>query len=110
MQQKLYTELVFPMEASQHQLHLLSPFLFKGVSLNSSSCQLPSGFGSFLVANCPDTIDWERRPVAWVLICRKIKRKKERKINPFVIYKPEITNITSKLFIKLARHTCLRSR
>lgn len=98
------------MEASQHQLRLLSLFLFKGVSLNSSSCQLPSGLGSFLVVNCADTIDWEDRPVAQVLICRKAKRKKERKINPFIIYKPDITNITSKLFVKLAKHACLMCR
>lgn len=38
-------------------------------------------------------------------------KEEEREENkPFVIYKPEITNITSKLFIKLARHTCLSSR
>lgn len=33
--------------------------------------------------------------------------KKEGKINPFIIYKPDITNITSKLFIELAKYTCL---
>lgn len=98
------------MEASQHQLRLLSLFLFKGVSLNSSSCQLPSGLGSFLVVNCADTIDWECRPVAQVLLCRKKKRKKESKINPFILYKPDITNITSQLFVKLAKHICLMCR
>lgn len=98
------------METSQHQLHLLSLFLFKGVSLNSSSCQLPSGLGSFLVVNCADTIDWGYRPLAQSLLCRKTKRKKERKINPFIIYKPDLTNITSRLFVKLAKCTCLMCR
>lgn len=98
------------MDATQHQLRLLSLFLLKGVSLNSSSCQLPSGLGSFLVVNCADTIDWGCRPVAQVLLCGKTKSKKERKINPYVIDMPDITNITPKLFVKLAKHTCLMCR
>lgn len=101
---------VFPTEASRHQLPLLSSFLFKGVILNSSSCQLPSGLDSFLAVNCADPIDWEGRSVAWVLICRKTKRKKERKINPFIICKPDTTNITSKVFVKLAKYARLTCR